>query len=98
MEHDLITRDDVEEQVCPVLLQLTEPDSGDDFRTEAVTVKASMFFAMFLYNVFFVFLVNFEYEKPDMCLSANYVVKETIFIICNETSADDYSWDNFTLY
>ena len=38
MEHDLITRTDVEEQVCPVLLQLTEPDSGDDYRTEAVTV------------------------------------------------------------
>ncbi|XP_065064452.1 serine/threonine-protein phosphatase 4 regulatory subunit 1-like isoform X2 [Rhopilema esculentum] len=42
MEHDLITRDDVEEQVCPVLLQLTEPDSGDDFRTEAVTLMTKI--------------------------------------------------------
>lgn len=51
MEHELITRNDVEEQVCPVLLQLTEPDSGDDFRTEAVTVRhlTDSFFLAFHY-------------------------------------------------
>lgn len=36
MEQMLIHADDVEKQICPVLLTLTEADSGDDFRTEAV--------------------------------------------------------------
>ena len=46
MEHDLITRTDVEEQVCPVLLQLTEPNSGDDYRTEAVTVGSLILYTI----------------------------------------------------
>lgn len=40
MEQMLIHADDVEKQICPVLLTLTEADSGDDFRTEAVGVSA----------------------------------------------------------
>jgi hypothetical protein len=30
---------DVEDQVCPVLMQLTAGDSSDDYRSEAVTVS-----------------------------------------------------------
>jgi len=36
IDQEMITRIEVERQICPVLLTLTEPDSGDDFRTEAV--------------------------------------------------------------
>ena len=39
MEQDLVRKEDIEKQVCPTLIQLTEPDSGDDFRTEAVAVS-----------------------------------------------------------
>ena len=35
--------DDVEQQVCPVILDLSSPDSIDDFRTEAVAVRVSLF-------------------------------------------------------
>lgn len=39
IDQEMISRVEVERQICPVLLQLTEPDSGDDFRTEAVGVS-----------------------------------------------------------
>lgn len=42
MDQDLIHRDEVESQICPVLLQLTEPDSGDDLRTEAVALMTKI--------------------------------------------------------
>lgn len=38
----MIQREEVERQICPVLLTLTEPDSGDDFRTEAVAVSLNI--------------------------------------------------------
>lgn len=31
--------EDIEEQVCPVLLQLTAGESNDDYRSEAVAVS-----------------------------------------------------------
>jgi len=39
LEQGLVDRGDVEEQVCPVILRLTESDSMDDYRTEAVAVS-----------------------------------------------------------
>ena len=41
LEQDLVAEDDVYNQVCPVILDLTEPDAMDDFRTEAVAVSIS---------------------------------------------------------
>lgn len=38
---------DVEDQICPVLMQLTAGDSSDDYRSEAVTVSY-----LSIYNVF----------------------------------------------
>ena len=35
--------EDIEEQVCPVLLQLTGGESNDDYRSEAVAVSCIMF-------------------------------------------------------
>ena len=43
MDQQLIHRDDVETKICPIILQLTEPDSGDDFRTEAVGVSKEFY-------------------------------------------------------
>ena len=43
IDQEMISRVEVERQICPVLLQLTEPDSGDDFRTEAVGVSILIF-------------------------------------------------------
>lgn len=33
---------DIEQQVCPVLIELCSIDSTDDFRTEAVTVSIAL--------------------------------------------------------
>jgi hypothetical protein len=44
--HMLMTMfvEDVEQQVCPVILDLAKADSADDFRTEAVAVSLSSWF------------------------------------------------------
>lgn len=39
LEQELIERFDVETKVCPVLVELTAPDSNDDVKTEAVAVS-----------------------------------------------------------
>ena len=39
LEQGLVERSDVQEQVCPVIIRLTEADSLDDYRTEAVAVS-----------------------------------------------------------
>ena len=39
LEQELIERFDVETKVCPVLVELTAPDSNDDVKTEAVAVR-----------------------------------------------------------
>ena len=41
LEQGLVDKGDVEEQVCPVIIKLTEADSLDDYRTEAVAVSQS---------------------------------------------------------
>ncbi|XP_065675978.1 serine/threonine-protein phosphatase 4 regulatory subunit 1 isoform X2 [Hydra vulgaris] len=38
MDQEILQPDDAEVQICPVLIKLTEPDSSDDFRTEAITL------------------------------------------------------------
>ncbi|EMP33425.1 Serine/threonine-protein phosphatase 4 regulatory subunit 1 [Chelonia mydas] len=43
LEQELIERYDVETKVCPVLIELTAPDSNDDVKTEAVAVCAANF-------------------------------------------------------
>ncbi|XP_018123380.1 serine/threonine-protein phosphatase 4 regulatory subunit 1 isoform X2 [Xenopus laevis] len=43
LEQELIERSDVESKVCPVLIELTAPDSNDDVKTEAVAVCAANF-------------------------------------------------------
>jgi len=42
LEQGLVERMDVEEQVCPVIIRLTESDSLDDYRTEAVALLSKM--------------------------------------------------------
>lgn len=39
LEQDLVARNDVEDQVCPLLTMLTNADAHDDFRTEAAAVS-----------------------------------------------------------
>nr|XP_035948379.1 serine/threonine-protein phosphatase 4 regulatory subunit 1 isoform X6 [Halichoerus grypus] len=43
LEQELIERFDVETKVCPVLIELTAPDSNDDVKTEAVAVRQAAF-------------------------------------------------------
>ena len=47
LEQGLVEKDDVREQVCPIIIRLTEADSLDDYRTEAVAV--SLIFAHYYY-------------------------------------------------
>ncbi|XP_039195150.1 serine/threonine-protein phosphatase 4 regulatory subunit 1 isoform X2 [Crotalus tigris] len=42
LEQELIERYDVETKVCPVLVELTAPDSNDDVKTEAVAIMCKM--------------------------------------------------------
>ncbi|XP_006891496.1 PREDICTED: serine/threonine-protein phosphatase 4 regulatory subunit 1-like [Elephantulus edwardii] len=42
LEQELIERFDVETNVCPVLIELTAPDSNDDVKTEAVAIMCKM--------------------------------------------------------
>ncbi|XP_078092470.1 serine/threonine-protein phosphatase 4 regulatory subunit 1 isoform X2 [Mustelus asterias] len=42
LEQELIDRADVEVKVCPVLLDLTAPDSDDDYKIEAVAIICKM--------------------------------------------------------
>ncbi|XP_016402598.1 serine/threonine-protein phosphatase 4 regulatory subunit 1-like, partial [Sinocyclocheilus rhinocerous] len=39
LEQELMERGDVESLVCPVLVDLTAPDSSDDVKTEAMAVR-----------------------------------------------------------
>lgn len=50
LEQELIERYDVETKVCPVLIDLTAPDSNDDVKTEAVAVSNS---SVELYSIAF---------------------------------------------
>ncbi|XP_043082720.1 serine/threonine-protein phosphatase 4 regulatory subunit 1 [Puntigrus tetrazona] len=42
LEQELIERGDVESLVCPVLVELTAPDSSDDIKTEAMAIICKM--------------------------------------------------------
>lgn len=42
LEQGLVEKDDVKEQVCPIIIRLTEADSMDDYRTEAVALLSKM--------------------------------------------------------
>ncbi|ELT87826.1 hypothetical protein CAPTEDRAFT_156976 [Capitella teleta] len=42
LEQELIQKDDVELQVCPVILDLAQKESVDDFRTEAVALMSKL--------------------------------------------------------
>ncbi|XP_064122974.1 LOW QUALITY PROTEIN: serine/threonine-protein phosphatase 4 regulatory subunit 1-like [Macrobrachium nipponense] len=42
LEQELVSRTDVHDQVCPVILELTFPDAMDEFKTEAVALMAKM--------------------------------------------------------
>ena len=43
LEQELVARHDVEDQVCPLLMMLTNAEAHDDFRTEAAAVSLSTF-------------------------------------------------------
>ena len=39
LEQGLVERSDVQQQVCPVIIELIEAEDHDDYRTEAVAVR-----------------------------------------------------------
>lgn len=50
LEQELIERYDVETKVCPVLIELTAPDSNDDVKTEAVAVSTQIKLYRLMFN------------------------------------------------
>ncbi|XP_071491752.1 serine/threonine-protein phosphatase 4 regulatory subunit 1-like [Diadema antillarum] len=42
LEQELVGRPDMEDQVCPVIVQLSSQDSSDDYRTEAVALMSKV--------------------------------------------------------
>nr|XP_008011239.2 serine/threonine-protein phosphatase 4 regulatory subunit 1 isoform X3 [Chlorocebus sabaeus] len=42
LEQDLIFQHDIEKKVCPILLQLSAPDSDDEYKAEAVSIICKM--------------------------------------------------------
>ena len=49
LEQGLVEKNDVKEQVCPVIIRLTEADSLDDYRTEAVAVSFDTFWYILMW-------------------------------------------------
>ncbi|XP_062954198.1 serine/threonine-protein phosphatase 4 regulatory subunit 1-like isoform X4 [Cynocephalus volans] len=43
LEQDLIFQHDIENKVCPILLELSAPDSDEEFKAEAVSVRQAAF-------------------------------------------------------
>ena len=60
LEQGLVEKNDVKEQVCPVIIRLTEADSLDDYRTEAVAVSARIFTPLFSKVLFSIFTFCFD--------------------------------------
>lgn len=56
LEQGLISKADMETKVCPVLLELTEPSSDDDYKIEAVAVRN-------LFPFFFLFFSKARLNK-----------------------------------
>ncbi|KFO69371.1 Serine/threonine-protein phosphatase 4 regulatory subunit 1, partial [Cuculus canorus] len=42
LEQDLVTQSDIENKVCPILLDLSAPDSDDEYKVEAVNIICKM--------------------------------------------------------
>ncbi|NXN15856.1 PP4R1 phosphatase, partial [Indicator maculatus] len=42
LEQDLISQSDIENKVCPILLDLSAPDSDDEYKVEAVNIICKM--------------------------------------------------------
>lgn len=55
LEQELVAHNDVEDQVCPLLLMLTNADAHDDFRTEAAAVSLPRFNFLSTSFCFFLF-------------------------------------------
>lgn len=53
LEQELVGREVVQEQVCPVILHLTTSDAVDEFKTEAVAVSALLTARRILYTLLF---------------------------------------------
>lgn len=50
LEQGLLSKADMETKVCPVLLDLTEPNCDDDYKIEAVAVRnLSLIFFLFFF-------------------------------------------------
>jgi hypothetical protein len=58
LEQGLVEKSDVQEQVCPVILRLTEADALDDHRTEAVAVSNVTACTLF-YCIYYVYVPIF---------------------------------------
>ncbi|POI30041.1 hypothetical protein CIB84_006209, partial [Bambusicola thoracicus] len=43
LEQDLVSQSDIENKVCPILLDLSAPDSDDEYKVEAVNICAANF-------------------------------------------------------
>lgn len=63
LEQGLISKADMETKVCPVLLELTEPSSDDDYKIEAVAVRN-------IYS-FDPFLLSYVIIKVYQCIEIN---------------------------
>lgn len=68
LEQELIERSDIENLVCPVLVDLTAPDSNDDVKTEAMAVG----FFIFLVCIFWSVYCHCKKISLLVCLSCNF--------------------------
>ena len=91
LEQGLVEKDDVKEQVCPIIIRLTEADSLDDYRTEAVAV--SLIFALLLFSylscVMYPLLCDQEFyllkdmgsEMFELCDTSHYFVFRRVELV-----------------
>lgn len=61
LEQDLVAQSDIENKVCPILLDLSAPDSDDEYKVEAVNVsefeKLNLKESLYLYLLGFLLLL-----------------------------------------
>lgn len=87
---------DVEQQICPVLIELCSIDSTDDFRTEAVTVsaykcilvqKSIFFYSIFCcswlpnYSLYVLFFTNTIVPNPQYICTSPFLFLDILMIV-----------------
>lgn len=98
LDHGLINKSELEDEVCPVIVHMSSPDSMDDFRTEAVTLMGKLAPVAGTDIAELVFLPRFANMCTDAILHVRKVCATSFGEICSVVSkeaAEEYLLPKF---